>query len=34
LKLTEGDKKDLVEFLKSLNGEGWQKVSAPASFPQ
>jgi cytochrome c peroxidase len=34
LKLTEGDKKDLVEFLKSLNGEGWQKVTAPASFPQ
>jgi cytochrome c peroxidase len=34
LKLTDGDKKDLVEFLKSLNGEGWQKVTAPASFPQ
>ena len=33
LKLTDGDKKDLVEFLKSLNGEGWQKVTAPASFP-
>ncbi len=34
LKLTDGDKKDLVEFLKSLNGEGWQKVTAPASFPR
>lgn len=34
LKLTDGDKKDLVALLKSLNGEGWQKVTAPASFPQ
>jgi len=34
LKLTDGDKKDLVEFLKSLNGEGWQKITAPTSFPQ
>jgi len=33
LKLTDGDKEDLVEFLKSLNGEGWQKVTAPTSFP-
>jgi cytochrome c peroxidase len=34
LKLTDVDKKDLVEFLKSLNGEGWQKITAPAAFPQ
>jgi cytochrome c peroxidase len=34
LKLTEAQKKDLVEFLKSLNGEGWQKTTAPAVFPQ
>jgi cytochrome c peroxidase len=32
--LTDGDKKDLVEFLKALNGEGWQKVTAPTTFPQ
>jgi cytochrome c peroxidase len=34
LKLTDGQKMDLVAFLKSLNGEGWQKVTAPAAFPQ
>jgi hypothetical protein len=34
LKLADGQKKDLVEFLKSLSGEGWQKASAPAAFPQ
>jgi cytochrome c peroxidase len=34
LKLTDADKKDLVEFLRSLNGDGWQKVTAPTSFPQ
>jgi len=33
LKLTEQDKKDLVSFLKALNGEGWQSVTAPKSFP-
>ncbi|HEV8146125.1 MAG TPA: cytochrome-c peroxidase [Bryobacteraceae bacterium] len=33
LKLTEQDKKDLVAFLKALNGEGWQTVTAPRSFP-
>jgi len=34
LKLTDAQKKDLVEFLKSLSGEGWQKTTAPAVFPQ
>jgi cytochrome c peroxidase len=33
LKLTEQDKKDLVAFLKALNGESWQSVTAPRSFP-
>jgi cytochrome c peroxidase len=34
LHLSDAEKKDLVEFLKALNGEGWQNVKAPASFPQ
>jgi cytochrome c peroxidase len=34
LDLTEQDKKDLVEFLKSLSGEGWQHATPPKSFPQ
>jgi cytochrome c peroxidase len=34
LKLTDQQKKDLVEFLKSLNGQGWQKVTPPTWFPQ
>jgi cytochrome c peroxidase len=34
LKLTKDQKSDLIEFLKALNGEGWQSVKAPASFPQ
>lgn len=35
LKLSAGDKKDLVEFLKGLNGEGWQaKLVAPTVFPK
>jgi cytochrome c peroxidase len=33
LKLTEQDKKDLVAFLKALNGESWQAVTVPKSFP-
>ncbi|GJL56288.1 MAG: cytochrome-c peroxidase [Nitrospirales bacterium] len=33
LKLTEKEKTDLVEFLKSLNGEGWD-VTPPTQFPQ
>jgi cytochrome c peroxidase len=34
LNLSEQDKKDLVEFLKSLSGEGWQHAQPPKSFPQ
>ena len=35
LKLSASEKKDLVEFLKALNGEGWQaKLVAPTVFPK
>jgi cytochrome c peroxidase len=34
LDLTEQEKHDLVQFLRTLNGEGWQQVSAPKSFPK
>jgi cytochrome c peroxidase len=34
LKLTAQDKADLVEFMKSLSGEGWQHLTAPKQFPQ
>ena len=34
LNLTDRDKKDLVEFLKALNGEGWQQFKAPTKFPE
>jgi cytochrome c peroxidase len=34
LNLTAAEKKDLVEFLKALSGEGWQKIQAPQIFPQ
>jgi cytochrome c peroxidase len=34
LKLTQAEKKDIVEMLRSLNGEGWQHVKAPTSFPE
>jgi len=33
LKLSAQDKKDLVEFLKALSGEGWQQIKAPEKFP-
>ena len=33
LNLTDQEKSDLVEFLKSLNGEGWQHAQPPATFP-
>ncbi len=33
LGLTEQEKKDLVEYMKALNGEGWQ-ITAPAEFPR
>jgi cytochrome c peroxidase len=34
LELTDQEKKDLVAFLRTLNGEGWQHVIPPTSFPQ
>lgn len=34
LNLSEKDKAALMSFLKSLEGEGWQKFSAPGKFPQ
>lgn len=34
LKLSPQDKKNLVEFLKALSGEGWQHIPAPSEFPQ
>jgi cytochrome c peroxidase len=34
LNLTAVEKRDLVEFLKALSGEGWQKILAPQIFPQ
>jgi cytochrome c peroxidase len=34
LNLTDSEKQDIVEMLRSLNGEGWQNVQAPASFPK
>lgn len=34
LHLTPRDKQDLVEFLKALSGDGWQKLQPPSSFPQ
>lgn len=34
LNLTEQEKKDLVAFLRTLEGEGWQHIKAPEAFPQ
>jgi cytochrome c peroxidase len=34
LELTNDEKRDLVQFLRTLNGEGWQDAIAPKSFPQ
>ena len=34
LNLTDPEKKDLVSFLQALNGEGWQKITAPTKFPE
>ncbi len=34
LKLTESEKADLVEMLRTLNGVGWQHVKEPTSFPK
>ncbi len=33
LDLTGNEKQDLLEFLRSLNGEGWQTITAPTEFP-
>jgi cytochrome c peroxidase len=32
--LDEQTKRDLLAFLASLNGEGWQKITPPTTFPQ
>lgn len=34
LNLSEQDKKDLVSFMKALNGDGWQHFTEPKKFPQ
>jgi len=34
LELTDQEKSDLVQFLRTLNGEGWQHVKEPESFPK
>lgn len=34
LELTEQEQRDVVALLKSLNGEGWQHVTAPKAFPK
>ncbi len=34
LELTEQEQQDVVALLKSLNGEGWQQVMAPKTFPK
>ena len=32
--LDEQTKRDLLAFLDSLNGEGWEKITPPTAFPQ
>jgi len=34
LNLTPQDKTDLVAFMRALNGEGWQHITAPTAFPK
>jgi cytochrome c peroxidase len=34
LNLSESEKQDLVEMLRSLNGEGWKHAKTPLSFPE
>ena len=34
LELTKEEKQDLVQFLRTLTGEGWKHIAAPANFPQ
>jgi cytochrome c peroxidase len=32
--LDDQTKRDLLAFLDSLNGEGWEKIRPPSAFPQ
>ena len=34
LNLSAGEKQDLVAFLKSLSGEGWQHIKPPKALPK
>ena len=34
LELTKEEKQDLVQFLKTLTGEGWKHIAAPTRFPE
>ena len=34
LSLTSDEKRALVEFMKALNGEGWQQLTAPMALPK
>ena len=34
LNLTTQEQADLVVFLKTLSGQGWQQITAPDSFPE
>ena len=34
LNLTADEKRALVEFMKALNGEGWQQMTAPSALPK
>lgn len=34
LNLTAREKQDLVEFLKALSGDGWQRIQAPRKLPE
>jgi cytochrome c peroxidase len=34
LELTDQEKRDLVAFLKTLDGEGWREIRAPSEFPR
>jgi cytochrome c peroxidase len=34
LHLSAEEKKNLAAFMQALNGEGWQKIEAPAKFPE
>jgi cytochrome c peroxidase len=34
LELTDEEKRDLIAFLQTLNGEGWQQIKPPKEFPR